>query len=60
MAFRQFQHGVRVVCMSFGAEPLEYADPLKIGAENACKKRTYRGCGIGKQRCKRFEIACDK
>ena len=27
------QHGVRVVCMSFGAEPLEYADPLKIGAE---------------------------
>lgn len=27
------QYGVRVVCMSFGAEPLEYADPLKIGAE---------------------------
>lgn len=26
-------YGVRVVCMSFGAEPLEYADPLKIGAE---------------------------
>ena len=27
------QYGVRVVCMSFGAEPLDYADPLKIGAE---------------------------
>ncbi len=29
--FRKYD--VRVVCMSFGAEPLEYADPLKIGAE---------------------------
>lgn len=27
------QYGIRVVCMSFGAEPLSYADPLKIGAE---------------------------
>lgn len=27
------RYGVRVVCMSFGAEPLEYADPLKMGAE---------------------------
>ena len=27
------QYGIKVVCMSFGAEPLEYADPLKIGAE---------------------------
>lgn len=27
------QYGVRVVCMSFGAEPLSYADPLKIGVE---------------------------
>ena len=27
------QYGVRVVCMSFGAEPQSYADPLKIGAE---------------------------
>ncbi len=27
------RYGVRVVCMSFGAEPFEYADPLKIGAE---------------------------
>ncbi len=27
------RYGVRVVCMSFGAEPLDYADPLKIGAE---------------------------
>ena len=26
-------YGRRVVCMSFGADPLEYADPLKIGAE---------------------------
>ena len=29
--FRRYD--VRVVCMSFGAEPLEYADPLKIGVE---------------------------
>ncbi len=27
------QYGIRVVCMSFGAEPLGYADPLKMGAE---------------------------
>lgn len=27
------RYGVRVVCMSFGAEPLDYADPLKMGAE---------------------------
>ena len=27
------QYGINVVCMSFGADPLEYADPLKIGAE---------------------------
>ena len=27
------QYGVKVVCMSFGAEPLSYADPLKIGGE---------------------------
>lgn len=27
------RYGVRVVCMSFGAEPTEYADPLKIGVE---------------------------
>ncbi len=27
------QYGIRVVCMSFGAEPLDYADPLKMGAE---------------------------
>ncbi|MBO4380967.1 MAG: S8 family serine peptidase [Clostridia bacterium] len=27
------QYGINVVCMSFGAEPLEYADPLRIGAE---------------------------
>ncbi len=27
------QYGIRVVCMSFGAEPQSYADPLKIGAE---------------------------
>ena len=26
-------YGIRVVCMSFGADPLEFADPLKIGAE---------------------------
>jgi len=27
------QYGIKVVCMSFGAEPLNYADPLKTGAE---------------------------
>lgn len=27
------QYGIRVVCMSFGAEPLNYADPLKLGAD---------------------------
>ena len=27
------QYGISVVCMSFGAEPLDFADPLKIGAE---------------------------
>lgn len=27
------QYGIRVVCMSFGAEPQTYADPLKLGAE---------------------------
>lgn len=27
------QYGIRVVCMSFGAEPLSYADPLKLGAD---------------------------
>lgn len=29
--FRKF--GISVVCMSFGADPLPYADPLKLGAE---------------------------
>jgi len=27
------QYGIKVVCMSFGAEPLSYADPLKLGAD---------------------------
>lgn len=27
------RYGIRVVCMSFGAEPLQYADPLKMGVE---------------------------
>jgi len=27
------QYGIKVVCMSFGADPLSYADPLKLGAE---------------------------
>jgi len=31
------QYGINVVCMSFGADPLEYADPLKIGAEMLSK-----------------------
>ncbi len=27
------RYNIRVACMSFGAEPLEFADPLKIGVE---------------------------
>lgn len=27
------RYGIRVACMSFGAEPLKYADPLKMGVE---------------------------
>ncbi len=27
------KYNIKVVCMSFGAEPLEFADPLKIGVE---------------------------
>lgn len=27
------RYGIRVVCMSFGADPLAYADPLKMGVE---------------------------
>ncbi len=27
------QYNIRVVCMSFGAQPLNYADPLKLGAD---------------------------
>lgn len=27
------QYGIRVVCMSFGADPQDFADPLKVGAE---------------------------
>ncbi len=27
------RYGIRVACMSFGAEPLRYADPLKMGVE---------------------------
>ncbi len=31
------QYGISVACMSFGAEPSEYADPLKIGVEMLVK-----------------------
>ncbi len=31
------QYGIRVVCMSFGAQPQAYRDPLKLGAEMLVK-----------------------
>ncbi len=31
------QYGIAVACMSFGAEPAEYGDPLKIGVEMLVK-----------------------
>ena len=39
--------GVKVVCMSFGAEPTETADPLKMGAEALVRKGLTVVCAVG-------------
>ena len=39
--------GVKVVCMSFGAEPTETADPLKLGAEALVRKGLTVVCAVG-------------
>ncbi len=41
------QFGVKVVCMSFGAEPTETADPLKLGAEALVRKGLTVVCAVG-------------
>lgn len=41
------KYNVRVVCMSFGAEPLERADPLKIGAEMLARSGLIVVCASG-------------
>lgn len=43
--FRRYD--IRVVCMSFGAEPLEYADPLKIGVEMLARSGLIVVCASG-------------
>ena len=61
MAFRQFQAARRESCVyEFRRRAAGICRSAENRRGNACKKRTYRGRGIGKQRCKRFEIACDK
>ena len=39
--------GVKVVCMSFGAEPTDRADPLKIGAETLVRNGLTVVCAVG-------------
>ena len=41
------QFGVKVVCMSFGAEPTETADPLKMGAEALVRRGLTVVCAVG-------------
>lgn len=43
--FRRYD--IRVACMSFGAEPLAYADPLKIGAEMLARSGIIVVCASG-------------
>lgn len=38
---------IKVVCMSFGAEPTEYSDPLKIGAEMLVRSGLTVVCAVG-------------
>lgn len=39
--------GVRVVCMSFGADPVDSADPLKAGAEMLVRRGVTVVCAAG-------------
>ena len=39
--------GIKVVCMSFGAEPTDTADPLKMGAEALVRKGLTVVCAVG-------------
>lgn len=39
--------GIKVVCMSFGAEPTDTADPLKIGAEMLVRRGLTVVCAVG-------------
>ncbi len=41
------RYNIKVVCMSFGAEPTEYADPLKIGAEMLVRSGLTVVCAVG-------------
>lgn len=41
------QYNIKVVCMSFGAEPLTYADPLKLGAEMLVRSGITVVCAAG-------------
>lgn len=41
------RYGIKVVCMSFGAEPAEYADPLKLGAEMLVRSGLTVVCAVG-------------
>ncbi|MBR7163217.1 MAG: S8 family serine peptidase [Clostridia bacterium] len=40
-------YGIKVVCMSFGAEPTDTADPLKMGAEALARKGLTVVCAVG-------------
>lgn len=39
--------GIKVACMSFGAEPTEVADPLKMGAEMLVRRGITVVCAVG-------------
>ncbi len=41
------RYNIKVVCMSFGAEPTEYSDPLKIGAEMLVRCGLTVVCAVG-------------
>ncbi len=41
------QYNIKVACMSFGAEPLSYADPLKLGAEMLVRSGITVVCAAG-------------
>ena len=41
------RYGIKVACMSFGAEPTDTADPLKMGAEMLVRKGVTVVCAVG-------------